>query len=172
MGNIQLKDGKPLGGPQNQPPTELKPLAPAKFYDEPLDSEVEFTPQPGGNMRMKVAGRGMNAEGDRVTIAPFDSKDLPQYPGAYWSDELETQYTIVAKDGKLVADHAHHGEIALTPVAKDQFRGGTFFMQEVNFLRDAAGRVNAMTIGDRKSTRLNSSHQIISYAVFCLKKKK
>src|SRR5258708_17355280 len=26
-------------------------------------------------------------------------------------------------------------------------------------------------IGDRKSTRLNSSHQIISYAVFCLKKK-
>src|SRR5438552_8995950 len=28
------------------------------------------------------------------------------------------------------------------------------------------------TIRDRKSTRLNSSHQIISYAVFCLKKKK
>src|SRR5947208_10294305 len=26
-------------------------------------------------------------------------------------------------------------------------------------------------LGDRKSTRLNSSHQIISYAVFCLKKK-
>src|SRR2546430_9691989 len=32
---------------------------------------------------------------------------------------------------------------------------------------------NAMTIttGDRKSTRLNSSHSQISYAVFCLKKK-
>src|SRR3712207_8555330 len=28
------------------------------------------------------------------------------------------------------------------------------------------------TIGDRKSTRLNSSHANISYAVFCLKKKK
>src|SRR5258708_30451259 len=32
--------------------------------------------------------------------------------------------------------------------------------------------VNAKTGRDRKSTRLNSSHQIISYAVFCLKKKK
>src|SRR5438552_19085502 len=32
---------------------------------------------------------------------------------------------------------------------------------------DAAGLCR-----DRKSTRLNSSHQIISYAVFCLKKKK
>src|SRR5947208_6588418 len=30
----------------------------------------------------------------------------------------------------------------------------------------------ARAVGDRKSTRLNSSHQIISYAVFCLKKKK
>src|SRR5258708_17710679 len=29
-----------------------------------------------------------------------------------------------------------------------------------------------LDVGDRKSTRLNSSHQIISYAVFCLKKKK
>src|SRR5437763_13506410 len=27
-------------------------------------------------------------------------------------------------------------------------------------------------VGDRKSTRLNSSHRCISYAVFCLKKKK
>src|SRR5256885_8404171 len=27
-------------------------------------------------------------------------------------------------------------------------------------------------MGDRKSTRLNSSHLVISYAVFCLKKKK
>src|SRR2546427_7346800 len=30
----------------------------------------------------------------------------------------------------------------------------------------------ARRIGDRKSTRLNSSHSQISYAVFCLKKKK
>src|SRR5258708_24708237 len=29
----------------------------------------------------------------------------------------------------------------------------------------------AGALTDRKSTRLNSSHQIISYAVFCLKKK-
>src|SRR5207244_10266326 len=38
--------------------------------------------------------------------------------------------------------------------------------------RVAPGRVYAATRQDRKSTRLNSSHQIISYAVFCLKKKK
>src|SRR3712207_8065367 len=36
--------------------------------------------------------------------------------------------------------------------------------------QDAAGRLDALV--DRKSTRLNSSHANISYAVFCLKKKK
>src|SRR5258708_18523797 len=34
------------------------------------------------------------------------------------------------------------------------------------------GRARPRIAQDRKSTRLNSSHQIISYAVFCLKKKK
>src|SRR5258708_19658875 len=44
------------------------------------------------------------------------------------------------------------------------------------FLADF-GRISPLSLpalrqADRKSTRLNSSHQIISYAVFCLKKKK
>src|SRR5207249_12317800 len=34
-----------------------------------------------------------------------------------------------------------------------------------------AGRIKTETSPDRKSTRLNSSHVSISYAVFCLKKK-
>src|SRR2546426_7369771 len=36
--------------------------------------------------------------------------------------------------------------------------------------RDAGAVVLKGTTGDRKSTRLNSSHLVISYAVFCLKK--
>src|SRR5256885_7461545 len=37
---------------------------------------------------------------------------------------------------------------------------------------EQAGYADAVELGDRKSTRLNSSHLVISYAVFCLKKKK
>src|SRR5436190_6298815 len=35
----------------------------------------------------------------------------------------------------------------------------------------AHGRLTPNALSDRKSTRLNSSHTVISYAVFCLKKK-
>src|SRR5256885_3578490 len=37
--------------------------------------------------------------------------------------------------------------------------------------RHGARMVREHPVGDRKSTRLNSSHLVISYAVFCLKKK-
>src|SRR5258708_15571946 len=61
-----------------------------------------------------------------------------------------------------------------------------FSLADGKSLVEAGKRVLAFEIGvsqaqadddclartDRKSTRLNSSHQIISYAVFCLKKKK
>src|SRR6266536_5718898 len=49
------------------------------------------------------------------------------------------------------------------------FRSATLFCNGC-----AAGRSrSALNVGrDRKSTRLNSSHEWISYAVFCLKKKK
>src|SRR3712207_8413344 len=48
--------------------------------------------------------------------------------------------------------------------------------QEADLLRVLVGRAQAVDARDggedRKSTRLNSSHANISYAVFCLKKKK
>src|SRR5256885_5585649 len=44
-----------------------------------------------------------------------------------------------------------------------------FFADERSSRRDPACRICRP---DRKSTRLNSSHLVISYAVFCLKKKK
>src|SRR5256885_11845857 len=41
-----------------------------------------------------------------------------------------------------------------------------------NGRRCGDGSPKSQTVQDRKSTRLNSSHLVISYAVFCLKKKK
>src|SRR2546427_3293371 len=48
---------------------------------------------------------------------------------------------------------------------------GTLDMQAPDFVL-LCSSISSLTAGDRKSTRLNSSHSQISYAVFCLKKKK
>src|SRR5438552_11309293 len=50
--------------------------------------------------------------------------------------------------------------------------GGLCVPQNVRWQLGRQSGVDGLEAGqDRKSTRLNSSHQIISYAVFCLKKK-
>src|SRR5690606_38152006 len=47
-----------------------------------------------------------------------------------------------------------------------------FFPEGGNLLIGNINKIAIKTLKDRKSTRLNSSHVKISYAVFCLKKKK
>src|SRR5947208_10154372 len=57
------------------------------------------------------------------------------------------------------------------PTASGCYRGKFNLVAKELLLWRSCGRRNRER-RDRKSTRLNSSHQIISYAVFCLKKKK
>src|SRR5437762_4737112 len=50
--------------------------------------------------------------------------------------------------------------------------GAVTVMLEVPDFPELVAVMVALPAADRKSTRLNSSHRCISYAVFCLKKKK
>src|SRR5256885_8136178 len=61
---------------------------------------------------------------------------------------------------------------ARAPFTGPSFSASAFTDNElrVPFLRGL--QIPCSSNGDRKSTRLNSSHLVISYAVFCLKKKK
>src|SRR2546426_5094502 len=67
-------------------------------------------------------------------------------------------------DGKLDGDIQSEGSLNLgdNAVVKGNLNVNTVVMR---------GKVNGIDV-DRKSTRLNSSHLAISYAVFCLKKKR
>src|SRR5579864_8106892 len=77
---------------------------------------------------------------------------------------------FAAKQGlKLEISQFKDDQIALKALIAgelDSFEGGP---QGV-FAADSKG-ADTRILGDRKSTRLNSSHMSISYAVFCLKKK-
>src|SRR5437773_4711069 len=71
------------------------------------------------------------------------------------------------------AGHRHAREGGGRPLRLASLRGEDF-MERRRFLVKTGGVLAAAgaAAADRKSTRLNSSHITISYAVFCLKKKK
>src|SRR5258708_28270082 len=77
-------------------------------------------------------------------------------------------YTTLFRSGD-----AGQGDARATQSARCQLNGRMEDLKEiVAFIAKALVDDPEEVQVDRKSTRLNSSHQIISYAVFCLKKKK
>src|SRR5256885_11959999 len=64
------------------------------------------------------------------------------------------------------------GHDDLTGVVHHHLGVATVLEGFVALRHDLQLRVREAGLRDRKSTRLNSSHLVISYAVFCLKKKK
>jgi CubicO group peptidase (beta-lactamase class C family) len=144
---VVAEGGKLLAGGPIQPPMEMKPLSPSRFYVEPLEAEIEFVSAPSDDMKVKITQPGGVNEGVRTANPPKAEIDLLAYPGVYWSEELETQYTFSIKDGKLIATQAHHGIIHLTPKTKDSFSSDQWFMGEANFVRDPDGHVTAVLLG-------------------------
>src|SRR5690625_7019718 len=124
---------------------ELKPLGDALAI-KPTIGEfnlmLSLLHSPGGDPQRR-AGRAL--------LAFFLGADT-------WLGVVDYHVGVVAMDGAELAPVAGLAGVLL---AHDARHGRPFFSPSA-----------CQASGDRKSTRLNSSHVAISYAVFCLKKKK
>src|SRR5258707_2803198 len=76
-------------------------------------------------------------------------------------------YTLSLHDALPISDGSSDD---MAPLRKAYLRTFEGVLRDLGTLVLDAGRLRRCA-GDRKSTRLNSSHANISYAVFCLKKK-
>src|SRR2546430_8994141 len=73
----------------------------------------------------------------------------------------------------FLATYAPDAELRVLPADSVLASGQTALRRAYDFLHHVPAEFGVdITERDRKSTRLNSSHSQISYAVFCLKKKK
>src|SRR2546430_647918 len=133
----------------------------------------------------KKASDDEDAGRDKKEIS-VRAEELQAYAGDYWSEELGATYRLAVADGRIkvvsILDASAAPRVntfttdALKPTGTDEFQVGKSGVT-LHFQRSAqAAATNGFTLDagrtDRKSTRLNSSHSQISYAVFCLKKKK
>src|SRR2546427_4529751 len=88
----------------------------------------------------------------------------------FFNDTATTEiYTLSLHDALPIYRHDGHEEGHRDDDAEQGEEGAELVAPRgVEGLQDSFGKLHR----DRKSTRLNSSHSQISYAVFCLKKKK
>src|SRR5207245_3627225 len=103
----------------------------------------------------------------RILLLSSSLHGDPRYPPSFptrRSSDLVTR--SLGRPGRLAAHDAGQVDRLSGPA----LRLGGDEPRHFYVVRDEDGR--SRLVQDRKSTRLNSSHGSISYAVFCLKKKK
>ena len=69
--------------------------------------------------------------------------ELRQYTGTFYSDELQTIYTIEVKDAKLVIHHFRRGDFELSSNMKDEFTGD---IGTIDFFRNNSTHISGFML--------------------------
>src|SRR5690349_19503081 len=115
-----------------------------------MDAMIQSYPSGSGNMTAMPRVLGIDSS---LTATGLARIDIGEHDGDRWRAVIATATVSAPKPTK---DKSKRAMVRRVNALLDQ-------------IEPAFEGVDA--VGDRKSTRLNSSHVEISYAVFCLKKK-
>jgi CubicO group peptidase (beta-lactamase class C family) len=116
-------------------------LAPDRF--RALGQEMIYRREGGRVREVLVVSDGDTTRYEPVAPASPTAAQLASYAGSYWSDELDTRFTVAARDGGLVVRTRLGEETKLSPAFTDAF---TSSAGTVIFSRDARGKVNGFGI--------------------------
>ena len=119
------------------------------FWIEAYGSSIQFNRDESGQVS-NFYYRGMTCP-KLKGISKLISEQLAEFTGEYMSEELKTSYTVAPEGDQLVLKHDHHGTISLIHAWNDDFRGGIWFMNSVEFYRDKEGKVNGFLVTNNRS---------------------
>jgi Beta-lactamase len=144
-------------GPGNQ--SELAPLGPDRFLVQgvPIRAEVRVERGPDG----APVGMTLHAEGQADTVfravppASAGPAELVELAGTYRGEEVDSTWTLEARDGKLIVHRRRHQDTTLSAAFADGFvaDGGGLF----RFERGQDGRITglAVTIPGARNVRFS-----------------
>jgi hypothetical protein len=108
--------------------------------------EIRFDPLKDGGMRMTLSAPALPKPQvfERFQPIKIPAEELAQYAGEYVSDELQTIYKLVVKDGKLTLANKWQKPPAVEPTVRDEFQGPND--TTIVFRRDAAGHITGCDV--------------------------
>jgi CubicO group peptidase (beta-lactamase class C family) len=148
----KVEDDKLMAYPTGQSALSLIPTSETTFSYTGIEATIVFSIDDDGKSIGALHTQG-GTDYEMEKLPPFDPslKELKVYEGKYFSEELETFYTIVVKDSAMYAVHKNLKDIKFSPVEDDTFSGDIFFMTEAAFKRDTEGQVNAFSVSNGRT---------------------
>jgi CubicO group peptidase (beta-lactamase class C family) len=140
------------------PNAKMIPLSETTFTIKEAGAEVTFLPDANGSItKIKVSIQGQVITANRLPDFDPASVNLSELTGLYVSDELNTEYTFVIEEERLIARHFRTGDVKLTPLKENVFNGDQWYFAQIEFLRDQSGKVTGClaSSGRVKHIKLN-----------------
>ena len=126
--------------------TQLIPLSENTFKVEGGNEQIQITNLPKGGIKLTSTKNEIY-----IKAEPWipSEEELLEFEGNYWSDELETVYHLIVKDGDLTIQHRWLGEVALEPIVNDFFKTDWGFY--VKFNRKIKGDISNLSISSGRT---------------------
>ena len=134
-----------------EPTFDMIPVAATKFWVPAYGAHIDFKGHESGKA---THFEYREYQAPRVEIVTAGEVNIEPYLGVFYSEELEATYTAQRKEGRLVLEHIRHGIIALRPITRDVFSTDSWFMGEVEFVRDAAGEISGLRVSNNRSRNI------------------
>jgi hypothetical protein len=129
----------------------MVPLSSTMFEVRAAAAKVTFVADEKGKIsKMLVYMNGTESTARRLLDFDPSSVNLTEFTGEYFSEELNTTYSMVVESGKLVARHFRTGDVILSPQKEDAFSGDKWYFGLVEFTRDGNKTVTGCKVGSSR----------------------
>ena len=132
-----------------QPEVDLKPVSDTVFSLVGVDAKITFHSGPDGKPDTLTLHQHGDHLANRINWTP-DEEELKQYTGKYFSDEIETMFTVVFKDSSLIMKNYQMEGLKMTPSDKDSF-SVKFPMANVEFQRNSKGEITGFKASNSRT---------------------
>ena len=147
-----VKEGLLRMNIEDQPEGTLTPLSLTEFSYNDVEATVEFISNDKGEVTGAVHSQG-GTDYQLEAVPPYEPsmEELQAYEGRYYSKELDVFYKLEVQDTTLVVLLRNTKEIELSVIKEDVYTGDVFFIGELAFLKDPAGRVSGFTLANGRT---------------------
>lgn len=131
--------------------TELYAMSDSIFFIKEVDVKVSFSRDKAEHVtKMTIFGPEQENVCKKIDTLPEKSLNLEAYVGKYYSDELDTYYTISQGGNTLVARHHLNGNIRLTYIDENFFKGDKWYFSWVKFETSDNMEINEFQITNER----------------------
>lgn len=130
---------------------ELLAQSDTRFVLAGTDIELSFQLNNVGMVQGLTLHQGdRDLGGGRIEVTPLSMEQSLSYAGSYMSGELGAVYFVGFEGGRIVLRHRRMGDIGLTHLTDDVFRGDVWWLRSLRFIKDEENRVVGFSLtGER-----------------------